>query len=254
MPPTTARRPRAHLSPFTTNQLHLRNPWVVAFFAFSYPGFGNLLLQRYTKAFILILWEIFINNKARVNTGIMYSLQGKFELAKQSLDQNWLIAYLGIYVYAIWDAYRSTVDINKLYLLADREDAPMIATRIGPWDMNYLDKRKPWVALAWSAIMPGLGHLYVHKVISGLFFFGYTTAVIYFSHLLPAIHLSLTGHTEEATRMIDMQWLMYLPSIYCFIFYDAYVSSVEQNKLFEKEQSYYLRNHFQSAAFKMPFK
>lgn len=246
------RRSRAYLSPYTTNQIHPRNPWVIAFFAFSYPGLGNLMQHRYVKAFILILWEVFINHQAKVNLGIMYSLQGHFDKAEDVLDERWLILYVGIYMYAIWDSYRTTVDLNKLYILADREDAPLLPVIISAWDMNYLDKKKPWVALAWSMLVPGLGHLYVHKVISGFFVFTYTIAVIYFSHLPQGIHYTMTGDFIRAKQIVDMQWLLYLPSIYCSIFYDAYVSAVEQNKLFEKEQSHFLRHRYQPCDFEMP--
>jgi len=246
------RRHRAFLSAFTTTNIHLRNPWVVAFFAFSYPGFGNLMLNRYAKAFILILWELFINHQAKVNLGIMYSLQGHFEKAKEVLDERWLILYLGIYMFAIWDSYRSTVDLNKLYLLADREDAPLLPIKMSAWDMNFLDKRKPWVALAWSALVPGLGHMYVHKVITGLFIFGYTIAIMYYSHLPLALQYTLYGQFDQARNIVDMQWLLYLPSIYAFIFYDAYTSAIELNKLFEKEQSRFLRQEYQHPHFKMP--
>ncbi|MFC5447724.1 hypothetical protein [Paenibacillus aestuarii] len=242
------RRTRALLSQFSTNQLHLRNPWVVTFFAFSYPGFGNLILHRYAKALILILWELFINHQAKINLAIMYTMQGHFQSAKEVIDERWFILYVGIYMFAIWDAYRSTVDINKQYMLADREDAPMITLKMGVWDMNYLDKKLPWVALAWSALVPGLGYLYIHKVISGLFMFGYTTAIVYFSHLPQAIHWMMIGHFEQSKSVINMQWLLYLPSIYTFIFYDSYISTVEQNKLFEKEQSKYLRMYYQASA------
>ena len=51
-------------------------------FSFSFPGFGNLMQQRYATAFMLILWELFINTKAHINTGILYSLLGDFEKAK----------------------------------------------------------------------------------------------------------------------------------------------------------------------------
>lgn len=40
--------------------------------------------------------------------------------------------------------------------------------------------------------------------------------------------------------------------IYCFIFYDAYLTAVEQNKLFEKEQSKFLRQNYQSPHVVMP--
>lgn len=247
-----SRRSRAYLSPFTTNQLSLKNPWVVAFFAFAYPGFGNLILHRFGKAFILILWELFINHNAKVNLGIMYSLLGEFDKAKDVLDERWLILYLAIYIYAIWDSYRSTIDLNKQYLLADREDAPIVPIKMGAWDTNYLDKREPWVALAWSALLPGLGHMYVHKVITGLFIFVYTVSIMYFSHLPLSIHLTMVGDFEQAKQVLDMQWLLYLPSIYCFIYYDAYCSAVELNKLFEKEQSKFLRQQYQHPQFRMP--
>src|SRR5690606_8683837 len=119
------RRQRAKVSTLTTSVLHLRSPWTVAFFAFSYPGFGYIMQHRYLKAFILMMWEVFINHNAKVNLGIMYSLQGQFEQAKAVLDERWLILYVGIYMYAIWDSFRITVDMNKQFLLADREDAPI---------------------------------------------------------------------------------------------------------------------------------
>ncbi|WP_078410989.1 hypothetical protein [Priestia abyssalis] len=243
---------RAHLSQFSTTQLHLRNPWVVAFFSFSYPGFGHLLLHRYAAGFVLILWELFINQQANVNVGIMYSLLGDFETAKEVMDKRWLILYVGIYMFGIWDGYRTAVDHNKMYLLADREDAPILNLKMGSWSTNYLDKRKPWVALAWSVMVPGLGHLYVHKIITGYFIFAYTIAIMYFSHLPQAIHLTMIGEFAQSKEMLNMQWLIYLPSIYLFIQYDAYISAVEYNKLFEKELSKYLRQNYQNPHFKLP--
>lgn len=246
------RRPRGLLSQLTVNHLHLRNPYVVAFFAFSYPGFGNLMQHRYAKGFILVLWEVFINHKAKVNLGIMHSLQGNFEQAKQVTDQNWLILYVAIYMFAIWDSFRTTIELNKIHILADREKAPIQPIKMGNWDMNYLDKRKPWHAFVWSIFMPGLGHMFVHKVISGFFIFAYTTMVLYFSHLPLAIHQSLIGNFDAAKQTVDMQWMLYLPSIYCFIFYDAYVSAVELNRLFDKEQNDFLERNYQNQKFAMP--
>ncbi|MDN3015539.1 hypothetical protein PH210_04855 [Paenibacillus sp. BSR1-1] len=246
------RRQRAYLSQFTTGQLHLKNPWVVAFFSFSYPGFGHLLQHRYAAGFLLILWETFINGVAHVNLGILYSLLGDFDSAKEVMNQRWLILYVAIYMFGIWDGYRSTVDLNKQYLLADREDAPILNKKMGSWDMNYLDKRKPLVALAWSVLFPGLGHLYIHNVISGFFIFLYTVAICYYGHILSAIHLSMLGDFVKAKEVINMQWALYFPSIYFFIIYDAYSSTIELNKLFEKEMSKFLRKKYQNIHFKTP--
>ncbi len=247
------RRKRAHLSQFTTSLLYPRNPWVVAFFSFSYPGFGHLLLHRYIAGYILILWEMFINHFAKVNTGILYSLTGEFEKAKEVLDERWLILYVAIYMFGIWDGYRTTVDLNKQYLLADREDAPVCPVRLGAWDINFMDKRKPWVAVVWSALFPGLGHLYIHKVIVGFFMFAYTVAIMYFGHISHAIQHSMLGDFAKAKEIVDMQWLLYLPSIFFFILYDAYSTTIHYNILFEKEMKKYLRENYQNKGFKFPF-
>ncbi|TVY09415.1 hypothetical protein [Paenibacillus cremeus] len=246
------RRTRAYISAFTTTQIHLRNPWVVTFFAFSFPGFGNLLLHRYAKAFTLISWEVFINTHAKVNLGILYSMTGHFAKAKEVLDPRWLIIYVGIYMYSIWDGYRSTMDINKQFLLADHENAKLTPSVMSAWDINFLDKKAPFVALAWSLLVPGLGHLYIHHMITGFFLFGWTIAIMYFSHIPEAINLSMIGDFAGAKAAVDMQWLLYLPSILCFVFYDAYVSTVESNKLFELEQVQHLKQQYQSPQFQMP--
>lgn len=246
------RRPRAYISALGYTQIHLRNPWVVAFFSFSFPGFGNLMQDRYLKAFTLIGWEVFINTQSNINLGIMYSLLGNFEKAKAVMDERWLMLYCGIYIYAIWDSYRVTVDLNKQYLLADREDAPIRYLVYSAWDINFLDKRKPLMAIGWSVLAPGLGHLYIHRVITGFFLFTATIMVMYYSHLPLAINFSMIGNFDRAKEILDMQWMLYLPSMYTFIFYDAYVSTVEQNKIFEKEQAKYLRENYQSPKFKMP--
>ncbi|MEH6991211.1 hypothetical protein V7075_00690 [Neobacillus drentensis] len=248
-----ARRYRAHLSQFTTSVLQTKNPWVVAFFAFSYPGFGHLLLHRYIAGFILIIWEMFINGQANVNLGILYTLTGDFSEAKKVMDERWLMLYVGIYMFGIWDSYRTTVDLNKQYILADHEDASLLPITMGAWDINFIDKRKPWVAITWSALFPGLGHLYIHKVIAGFFIFAYTVAIMYFGHIPEGIQFTMLGKFSDAKKVVDMQWLLYLPSIYFFILYDAYNSTVDYNLLFEKEMKKFLRENYQKKKFIFPF-
>jgi hypothetical protein len=247
-----SRRMRAHVSSLGITQIHLRNPWVVAFFAFSFPGFGYLMLERYLAAFTFIGWEVFINTKANVNLGIHYSLLGDFNKAKEVLDSRWLILYVSIYLFNIWDSYRATVDTNKQYVLADREDAPLPNMKLSDWDVNFLDKKKPWIALSWSILAPGVGHMYVRKVISGFFLFAATIVLMYYSHIPQGILYSSVGEFRRAADSLNLQWTLYLPSIFAFIYYDAYISAVEHNKLFEKEQSRFLRTHYQHPKFPMP--
>ncbi|WP_245630065.1 hypothetical protein [Alicyclobacillus acidiphilus] len=246
------RRLRVSISAMGSNEMHWRNPWISAFWSFAYPGCGHLLQGRILRGLILIVWELVVNGFAKVNLSIMYSLQGNFELAKQVVNLRWLLLYVSLYVYAIWDSYRGTVDINKQYVLADREDAPLRSLRIKTLDMNFLDRRNPWYAATLSLLAPGLGHLYVRKVVVGVFFLAWTIVVMLYSHALPAVHETMIGHFDNAKSMVDMQWLMYLPSIYGFVIHNTFVTAVEHNKLFEKEQSKFLREHYQRPDFKMP--
>lgn len=240
------RRARAYVSALGVLQLHLRSPAVVAFFSFSFPGCGYLMQARYLRAFILIGWEVFINHHAKLNLGIMHALLGHFEKSKEVMDTRWLILYVGIYLFGIWDSYRITLDMNKQYILADREDAQIPNTVFSSWDFNYMDRREPQLALLWSALAPGVGHMYVHKIIAGFFLFVAITSLMYLSHIPQAIHYTLTGHFDTAKRILDMQWTLYLPSLYAFSIYDAYSSAVESNKLYVKEQARFLRTKYQN--------
>jgi len=66
------------------------------------------------------------------------------------------------------------------------------------------------------------------------------------------IQYAATGKFADVTRTLDMQWAMYLPSIYFFLAYDAYHSTVEANRLFKIEQTQYLKQRYQNPNFPMP--
>lgn len=72
----TARRYKTHVSLVGTTQLHLRNPYIIAWWSAAFPGFGHLLLSKYLRGYALILWELLVNNMAHLNYGIIYSFTG----------------------------------------------------------------------------------------------------------------------------------------------------------------------------------
>ncbi len=59
------RRPKGHISSIATNMLHLKNPWVTAWWSAAFPGFGHIILGSYVKGFLLVVWELLINVKAK---------------------------------------------------------------------------------------------------------------------------------------------------------------------------------------------
>lgn len=248
-----ARRYKAYVSPLGTTQLHLRNPLIIAWWSAAFPGFGHLLLSKYLRGFTLFLWEIVINVNANINLAMIHTFGGQFELAKQVLEPRWMLLYIPTYIYAIWDSHRTTVDMNKVFILAEQENARFINFQITALEINYLDKRSPWVAVMWSAFMPGMGQLYIHRIVGAFFNLIWIIVIIYYSHFLEGVHLLLLGDIHQAKTVLNAEWLLFIPSIYFFSIYDAYVNTVENNKLFDSEQVDFLKKRYQHPHFKLPF-
>ena len=166
---SSARRYLAYISTLGTTQLHLRNPFMIAWWSVAFPGLGHLLLSKYLRGYLLFVWEIYVNLNAHINLAILYSFTGRFQMAKDVLDINWVLLYIPTYLFAIWDAYRTTIDLNHQYILAAREDADVKMFNITSIEINYLDKRTPWNSTIWSAMMPGLGQVLIHRIPAALF-------------------------------------------------------------------------------------
>lgn len=236
---------------FTSNYIHLRNPWVVAWWSAAFPGFGHLKTGFYIKGFIFIIWEIIINVHSRINEAMVFSFNGQFDSAKEVLNTKMLLLYIAIYIISIWDSYRLTIDLNKYYLLAEFENAPIVPAKVRGFSINFLDKRNPLFALMSSMLFPGLGHLYLHRLATGVFIIMWTIIIIYRSNFLSGLQYTLTGDFDNTLKVLDPQWTLFLPSIYCFAAYEAYVICVEYNKLFKKEQRQFLQKNYQHSNYKL---
>lgn len=252
-PSSTVRRSRALVSILGTTQLHLRSPIVVGLWSAIFPGMGHMLLSKYIRGFILFTWEVVVNLFSHMNLAIFYTFTFRPELAKQVLDTRWLLLYIPMYLFAIWDSHRTATDMNNQFLLAVREDAEVKPFILHPMGINYLDKSPSWVAIAWSMLSPGAGQLLIHRIIVAFFLIGWWIVVIISSNVLPAIHHTLQGSFEQAKQVVNPQWLLNIPSLYFYGIYDAYVNVVESNKLFEWEQGKFLRRQYQASSFPMPF-
>lgn len=246
------RRPYVYMSSFIVNQFHLRNPWVTVFWSLAFPGGGHMMLCKYFTGAMLMLWEFVINVESKLNLAIELSMTGHFDQAKSVLEPRWFFLYMGVYLFAIWDSYRLAIDMNKLYLVADREDASILPVKISPLESNYLGLRDPWTGVVWSLITPGLGQLYLNRLPSGFYLLICYVVSVYESHLTSALLLTMTGHFHMARDVLDPEWLLFLPSIYGLATYDAYVLIKEVNKLFKTEQSRFLTENYRSLKFIMP--
>jgi len=242
------RRPKAYTSPLAPNLIHLRNPVVIALWSTIFPGFGQIALGQYLKGYILIFWEILINTQSQLNLVILYTFTGRFQEATAAASPRWLLLYNAVFMYALWDSYRTTVDLNKLAVLADRSGSVPAPVAMNSFTINYFDKRNPWVASAWSVLMPGLGHLYAHRLPAGFFLLLWWVAIAYFSHLMEVLNYTAWGDFAKAVAVADWEWLLFMPSIHMFAIYDSYTNTVENNKLFNREQAEYLRREYSDSS------
>jgi hypothetical protein len=240
------RRRTANISVSGTTMIHLRNPYVIAWWSAAFPGFGHLLMSKYSRGFLLVIWEMIINSQSNINLAMVYSFTGRFDMAKDIIDLRWMALYAPVYIFAIYDSYRTTIDLNKICILSERENAPFTSFKISPLGINYLDKRTPWVAIVWSILMPGMGQLYVHRITIAFYVLAVWILLCYQSHVLEAIHFTLVGDFTNVLTIVEPEWLLFLPSVFFFAIYEAYVSTVENNKLFEKEQVRFLKKNYQN--------
>lgn len=246
------RRPKGTISSLATNFFHLRNPYTTAWWSASYPGFGHISMGNYVSGFLLFFWEMLVNTQGKVNLAILYSFTGRYDMAKEIVDNRWLLLYVLVYVFAIWDSYRLTLQFNQLAILADRHEQTLEPVSISFMEINALDRRSPWVAAAWTMVAPGLGHIYTHRIPTGFFLVIWWMVIAYYSFLFQGVQYTALGLFEQAKAVVDPEWLMFLPSIYGLAIFDAYVNTVEFNRLFEKEQAVFFKNKYQSSNFKMP--
>ncbi len=243
--PFRNKRYMAHVSILGTTQLHKRNPITIACWSMAFPGFGHLLLNKYLRGYALILWEMFINQKIHLNLAVVHTFNGQFQAARDVLDPRFMSLYIPVYIFAIYDSYRTAVDLNKVYLLAQRENGRFNEFSMGALEVNYLDKRKPWLAVLWSMGVPSVGQLYLHRIVLAAFILISTIVIVDRSNLILALHCMILGDWNTASSVVDAQWVLYFPSFYFFTIYDAYTSTVENNKLFNDVLKRYLIDNYQ---------
>ncbi|MBT2734930.1 hypothetical protein QF028_003869 [Neobacillus sp. B4I6] len=84
--------------------------WNIAF-----PGFSQLLMGQYIKGILFVALEVMINAKSHFNMAIMLSFLGEIDKAGAVLNYQWLMFYPCVYMFSMWDGYRSAMPANEKY-------------------------------------------------------------------------------------------------------------------------------------------
>jgi TM2 domain-containing membrane protein YozV len=224
-----------------------RNPWTAVWWSVALPGFGHLFMGQHAKGLILMSWEILVNHQAHLNTAIYLTLLGEYDKARDVLNYNWLIIYPLFYLFSMFDAYRTCVDLNNL---TDRERVQpkrtfqmVSTTALG---ITMITRRNPVMAAFWSATITGFGQFYNDRGLKSLIMMGWYLAVVLKSGLSTAAFYTVTGRLDEVLAVLDFQWLLFWPSIWVFGVVEAYADTVEQNTLCDEAFRWRLRKYIRN--------
>lgn len=236
--------PLATISSLGINFIQKQNPLMVAWWSAVFPGFGHYFLNHYIRGTFLTLTEVAINTLAHINEAMVYSFCGQFDLATSVLNPNWTFGYLVIYLITIWDSYRSTVTQNELCHLAYLDNYPVPRTGMKPTTLQFLERKKPIVGVIYSFFFPGLGQIYNHQALLAIYAMVWWWAYIYLSGLHVSLLTLLLGNLKESSMMLHPHWLLFMPSVMCGSIYQAYVTTIEHNRLFRISQRQHLIDRY----------
>ncbi|MCM3114172.1 hypothetical protein M3610_02555 [Neobacillus sp. MER 74] len=85
------------------------------FWNIAFPGFSQLLMGQYIKGILFVTLEVMINSNSHFNSAIMYSFLGEINNAEKVLNYQWLMFYPCVYLFSLWDGYRSAMPENEKY-------------------------------------------------------------------------------------------------------------------------------------------
>ncbi len=250
--PSYPRRFRTYLSPYGANIIHKQNPYMIAWWSAAFPGFGHILLQQNIRGVILTLMEVFLNYNAKINLAMVYSFTGHFQAAKAAVNPKWAIIYLVLYTFTIFNSFHSASTLNLVSVLAKREHYQTRPLSMNTFEVYALDKLNPITALTWSMFMPGAGQLYIQRYLLGFFAFFWWGCYAYISNFYLSITYIFLGDLTLAKEVLDIQWLLFMPSVYAGAAFHCYQSCVEVNKAFKDEQRFHLENTYKAATLKLP--
>ena len=196
--------------------------------------------------------EAYLNYASKFNLAFYFTLTNQFELAKQVLDTRFLFLYLAVYCFSVFDSYRETIEINKVFTLASREGYKVNCFAINSNSFTHINAIPPWYSAIWSAVLPGAGCFLIQRMNRAFLLISVWAVISFNSRLYPAIVYTLTGQFDLAKSVLDIQWFMNIPSLWFYSIYESYSCAIENNKLYRWELSKYMKSEYQNTGYKMP--
>lgn len=230
------------------NYLARHNPWTAVWWSVALPGLGQIYLGLHVRGIILMAWEILVNHEARLNLAIYHSLLGDIATARSVICYEWAVIYPLFYIFSMYDAYQSCMELNRLCdleRLQQRRTFDRVA--ISPVGIGVLTRRNPIMTALWSAGLPGLGQVSNDRTIKALILMGWYLAIVLLSGMARASYHTLLGELQQASLDLDYQWLLFWPSIYLYGIVDAYTDTLNQNNICDDSFRWRLRKYLRNS-------
>lgn len=108
--------------------------------------------------------------------------------------------------------------------------------RLTPFGITYIAPRNPTVAMWWSVLLPGLGHVYVESHFTGFLLMLWEAILNHQANLNLAIFHTILGQYSDAGRVLRLEWALMYPFVYLFAIFDSYRLAVQVNKYCQLEE------------------
>lgn len=89
--------------------------------SFAMPGFGQFYNNNYFLGIVLMIHEFVVNLQSHLNTALVYTFRGDFDLANQVVDYEWGLFYPSIFCFSLWQAYNQAHAINRRNETGEKE-------------------------------------------------------------------------------------------------------------------------------------
>ncbi|WP_240545916.1 hypothetical protein [Paenibacillus artemisiicola] len=134
-----ARPAVAVIKPWTIASLSPKRPAAAMFCSMFFPGLGQLYNNRLGLGFYGVFWWFVYLTMSRSHEAFLLLLNGRLKEATAALDPQWLLFMPSVIGGAMYDAYMTARDHNRLFRL---EQACYFAERYPPFPLRLFGREK----------------------------------------------------------------------------------------------------------------
>ncbi|MDR6549874.1 hypothetical protein [Paenibacillus qinlingensis] len=116
-----ARIPSHLMKPWTISNISIKRPVAALFSSFIFPGLGQLYNNRIALGFYGVMWWFIYMTMSRSHEALLYLILGRVSQSTSLLDPHWLLFMPSVICGAMYDAYMTAVDHNRIFRIEQKQ-------------------------------------------------------------------------------------------------------------------------------------